>query len=131
MKSSNIFLNLLNSLRNKEVKIGIIGMGYVGLPLAIAYAEKGFKVLGIDIDKSKVNKINNAKSYINHIPSDKLKKLVDSNILKATNNFNEVITLDAIILCLPTPLNKYREPDLSYIRSTLDSIKPFLKKDKF
>ena len=128
MKSSNIFLNLLNSLRNKEVKIGIIGMGYVGLPLAIAYAEKGFKVLGIDIDKSKVEKINNANSYINHIPSDKLKNLVNLKFLEATNNFNEVINLDAIILCLPTPLNKYREPDLSYIRSTLNSIKPFLKK---
>ena len=87
-------------------------MGYVGLPLAIAYAEKGFKVLGIDIDKSKVEKINNADSYINHIPSDKLKKLVNLKFLKATNNFNEVINLDAIILCLPTPLNKYREPDL-------------------
>ena len=85
MKSSNIFSNLLNSLRNKEVQIGIIGMGYVGLPLAIAYAEKGFKVLGIDIDKSKVEKINNAKSYINHIPSGKLKNLIDSKYLKATN----------------------------------------------
>ena len=128
MKSPNIFLNLLNSLKIKEAKIGIIGMGYVGLPLAIAYAEKGFKVLGIDIDITKVEKINNANSYINHISSGKLRNLVDSKFLKATNHFNEVFNLDAIILCLPTPLNKYREPDLSFIRSTLNSIKPFLKK---
>ena len=128
MKSPNIFLNLLNSLKIKEAKIGIIGMGYVGLPLAIAYAEKGFKVLGIDIDITKVEKINNANSYINHISSGKLRNLVDSKFLKATNDFNEVFNLDAIILCLPTPLNKYREPDLSFIRSTLNSIKPFLKK---
>ena len=131
MKSSNIFLNLLNCLRNKEGKIGIIGMGYVGLPLAIAYAEKGFKVLGIDIDKSKVEKINNSKSYINHIPSEKLKNLVYLKSLQATNNFSEVTNLDAIILCLPTPLNKYREPDLSYIRNTLNSIKPFLRRASF
>ena len=128
MKSPNLFTKLLDSLKNQEVTIGIIGMGYVGLPLAIAYAEKGFKVIGIDIDINKVEKINNAISYINHIPSKKLKNLVSSKFLKATNNFNEVNNLDAIILCLPTPLNKYREPDLSYIRNTLNSIKPFLKK---
>ena len=103
-------------------------MGYVGLPLAIAYAESGFKVLGIDIDKNKINKINNSTSYINHISSEKLKTLVNSDFLKATDNFNEVKDLDAIILCLPTPLNKYREPDLSFIRSTLTSIEPYLKK---
>ncbi len=128
MEEKNTFKKLLNSLRNKKATIGIIGMGYVGLPLAIAYAESGFKVLGIDIDKDKINKINNAKSYINHIPSKKLTTLVNSSSLKATNNFHEVSGLDAIILCLPTPLNKYREPDLSFIRSTLNSIGPYLKK---
>ena len=128
MKETSSFKTLLNLLKNKKASIGIIGMGYVGLPLAIAYAESGFEVLGIDIDKHKVNKINNSSSYINHIPSKKLKTLVDSNCLKATNKFEKVSGLDAIILCLPTPLNKYREPDLSFIRSTLDSIGPFLKK---
>ncbi len=128
MESTNSFTKLLNLLKDKKATIGIIGMGYVGLPLAIAYAETGFKVLGIDIDKNKINKINNATSYINHISSEKLKILVESNLLKATNNFNEVKALDAIILCLPTPLNKYREPDLSFIRSTLNSIGQHLKK---
>ena len=128
MKSSKSFTNLLNLFKNKKAKIGIIGMGYVGLPLAIAYANKGFKVLGIDIDNKKVEQINKSISYINHISSKKLKNLVNSNLLKGTSNFNEVSNLDAIILCLPTPLNKYREPDLSFIKNTLDSIKPFLKK---
>ena len=127
MKETTTFTKLLNSLKDKKSTIGIIGMGYVGLPLAIAYSESGFKVLGIDIDKNKINKINNGESYINHISSEKLKKLVNSKFLKATNNFNEIRKLDAIILCLPTPLNKYREPDLSFIRSTLTSIKPHLK----
>jgi len=128
MKATSSFIKLLNLLKDKKASIGIIGMGYVGLPLSIAYAESGFKVLGIDIDKEKVNKINNSTSYISHIPCKKLKPLVDSSSFNATNNFEEVSRLDAIILCLPTPLNKYREPDLSFIRSTLNSIGPFLKK---
>lgn len=127
MQLSNSCIKLLNLLKDKKVTIGIIGMGYVGLPLAITYAEAGFKVLGIDIDKNKVDKINNSISYINHIPSEKLNNLVGSNVLQATNNFKEISNVNAIILCLPTPLNKYREPDLSYIRNTLNSIKPFLK----
>ena len=128
MKETTSFKKLLTLLNDKKAFIGIIGMGYVGLPLAIAYAESGFKVLGIDVDKNKVDKINQSISYINHIPSKKLTSLVDSGCLKATNKFEEVSRLDAIILCLPTPLNKYREPDLSYIRSTLESIGSFLKK---
>ena len=128
MKETSSFKKLLTSLKDKKASIGIIGMGYVGLPLAIAYAESGFKVLGIDVDKNKVDKINKSISYINHIPSKRLTALVDLGCLKATNKFEEVSRLDAIILCLPTPLNKYREPDLSYIRNTLESIGSFLKK---
>ena len=108
MKETRSFKKLLNLLQDKKAFIGIIGMGYVGLPLAIAYAESGFKVLGIDVDKNKVDKINQSISYINHIPSKKLTTLVDSGCLKATNKFDDVSRLDAIILCLPTPLNKYR-----------------------
>ncbi len=128
MKETNSYRKLLNLLKDKKATIGIIGMGYVGLPLAIAYAESEFKVLGIDIDMNKINKINTSVSYINHISSEKLRTLVNSNFLKATNNFKEVKELDAIILCLPTPLNKYREPDLSFITTTLNSIAPYLKK---
>ena len=128
MKETISFKKLLTSLKDKKAFIGIIGMGYVGLPLAIAYAESGFKVLGIDIDENKVKKINSSISYINHIPSKKLTTLVDSGCLKATKKFEDVSRLDAIILCLPTPLNKYREPDLSFIRGTLESIGPYLKK---
>ena len=109
MKSSNLFLNLLNCLKSKEGKIGIIGMGYVGLPLAIAYAEKGFKVLGIDIDKSKVEKINNSKSYINHIPSEKLKNLVNLKISLIANftllfqNSSELFSFKILTCKFPSP----------------------------
>ena len=127
MNQSTEYINLLERLNNKNALVAIIGMGYVGLPLAISYAETSYKVLGIDIDTNKVKKINNSESYINHISSEKIKNLVNQNLLKATTSFSEVKNADAIILCLPTPLNKYREPDLSFIRNTLNSIKPYLK----
>ena len=127
MKQSTEYINLLERLNNKTALIAVIGMGYVGLPLALSYAEANYKVLGIDIDKNKVKKINDSESYINHISSEKIKNLVNQNTFKATTSFSEVKNADAIILCLPTPLNKYREPDLSFIRNTLNSIKPYLK----
>ena len=127
MKQSTEYINLLERLNNKTALIAVIGMGYVGLPLTISYAEANYKVLGIDIDKNKVNKINHSESYINHISSERIKNLVSQNRLKATTSFSEVKNADAIILCLPTPLNKYREPDLSFIRNTLNSIKLYLQ----
>ncbi len=124
------FLNLRKLLINKEALIGIVGLGYVGLPLALAYAKNGFNVVGLDIDIKKVKMINSSKSYIKHIRDEDINKYVSNSTFKATTDFKEAEKFDAIILCVPTPLNKYREPDLSYIRETTNSLLPFLREEQ-
>ncbi|MBX3039186.1 MAG: nucleotide sugar dehydrogenase [Bdellovibrionaceae bacterium] len=120
-------LSLASALKTKKSTIGIVGLGYVGLPLALRFAEEGFPVLGFDIDDSKVQKIKSGTSYIEHISSDHVKRAV-SRGLDATTSFADIGKVDAIILCVPTPLNKHREPDLSFVLSTMDSIVPYLRK---
>ncbi|QUH19017.1 nucleotide sugar dehydrogenase [Alkaliphilus sp. B6464] len=121
--------NLIENFKNKTSVIGIIGMGYVGLPLALAFAELDYKVIGFDSGEDKVNKIiKNKESYINHIKSDRIKSCVEKENLDATTDLSKIQEVDAIILCLPTPLNKYKEPDLSYVINSLESILPYLKK---
>ena len=102
-------------------------MGYVGLPLMVRYAEVGYKVLGIDIDQKKVNELNQGNSYIDHIPSKHIKQSVDKGF-EATTDFSRVAEADALLICVPTPLNKHREPDLSFVISTTDFIIPYLRK---
>ncbi len=119
---------LINLINGKNAKIGVIGLGYVGLPLALSFLDNGFDVIGFDIDTSKINKIKSGKSYINHIPSEKIKKSIESNKFNSTLDFSEISLVDVIVICVPTPLTKYRDPDLSYIFSTVDTIKPYLKK---
>mgnify|MGYP001257171659 FL=1 len=128
MNKSKEFNFLENLIENKNAYIGIIGLGYVGLPLAMTFAESKFNVLGIDIDKKKVNSLNASKSYINHIPDKKIEKLVKSKKLHAVSNFEKVKELDVIIICLPTPLDKHREPDLSYVINTMKNIEPYFRK---
>jgi len=113
---------LKNKLEDKTAKIGVIGLGYVGLPLAVAFAEEGFEVYGIDIGIKRVNSIKQGKSYILDVPSEKLEKLVSSGLLNATSNYRVVKKLDAIIICVPTPLGKTKEPDISFIVSAVDDI---------
>jgi len=118
---------LIEKLNNKNAVIGILGLGYVGLPLMLRYAEVGYKVLGIDIDQKKVDALNEGKSYIEHISSDK----IDASLrlgFEATTDFSRAAEVDTLILCVPTPLNKYREPDLSYVTDTTDAILPYLRK---
>ncbi len=118
---------LKQRLENKDSIIGIIGMGYVGLPLALRYAEVGYKVIGFDIDRSKIDSLNAGKSYHGHIPDSRIEQDAKGN-LQATADFTETSEVDSLILCVPTPLDKYREPDLSYIKSTMQSILPHLRK---
>jgi UDP-N-acetyl-D-glucosamine dehydrogenase len=118
--------NTISSLKNKTSKIGIVGLGYVGIPLMLRFQEEGYKVLGFDIDEFKVSRLNSGKSYIEHIDSDKIAWAV-KNGFEATLDFKKIGEVDAIILCVPTPLNKYREPDLSYVINTVDSIVPYLR----
>lgn len=118
---------LIEKFNNQTAVIGILGLGYVGLPLMLRYSELGFKVLGIDIDENKVNSLNAGKSYIEHISEDKIKRSVE-NGFEATTDFSRAKEADALILCVPTPLNKYREPDLSFVIDTTDAIIPYLRK---
>ncbi|MDQ3019408.1 MAG: nucleotide sugar dehydrogenase [Bacteroidota bacterium] len=124
------------SLKNKVIEnkftVGIIGLGYVGLPLALEFANKGIKVIGFDLDEFKIKKIlKEKKSYIKHIPSEKIKSAVEKKTLTATTNFAILPKADAIIICVPTPLNHNREPDMSYVVDTARTIGKYLRKDQF
>ncbi len=117
---------LLRKLNDKSAVIGIFGLGYVGLPLALRFVEAGYSVVGFDIDVEKINKINNRESYFKHIGKDKIAASVD-NGLSVTIDFSKANEVDALIICVPTPLNKSREPDLSYVISTVELMLPHLR----
>ncbi len=117
---------LIQKLNDKQAVIGIIGLGYVGLPLALRYCEVGYEVIGFDIDPNKVTALNQGKSYIEHIPNSSIQSAVVGG-LKPTTNFSRVSEADALILCVPTPLNHYREPDLSFIINTTEAMLPYLR----
>ena len=118
--------SLIEKLNNKSAVIGIVGLGYVGLPLVLRYAEVGYKVLGFDIDLSKINSLNAGKSYIEHISAESIATSLKSGF-EATAEFSRASEADALIVCVPTPLNKYREPDLSFVTDTTDSLVPYLR----
>ena len=122
-------MSLINKIRNKEAHIGVIGLGYVGLPLAVEFAKCGFHVTGIDIDDNKVVSINNGENYISDIDDSLLADLVKKEKLKATKDDSIIAHLDAISICVPTPLSKVNEPDVSYIINAVNSIKKHLHKD--
>lgn len=117
---------LLGRLNERTACIGIVGLGYVGLPLVLRYAEVGYKVVGFDIDRSKIDCIARGESYIEHISAASITQAV-SRGFEATTDFSRAAEVDALILCVPTPLNKYREPDLSFVLDTTDSLVPHLR----
>ena len=118
--------DLIARLDRKQAVIGIIGMGYVGLPLSLRFAEAGYHVIGLDIDKEKTEKLNRGESYIEHVHADRV-AAARSGRFEASADIARVNEADAIIICVPTPLNQYREPDLSYVINTTESILPHLK----
>lgn len=117
---------LLNRIADKSAVIGIVGLGYVGLPLMLRFAEVGYKVLGFDIDQGKVDALMAGQSYIEHISADSIATALERGF-EATTDFSRVPEADTLILCVPTPLNKYREPDLSFVLDTMDSLVPYLR----
>lgn len=117
---------LLGKLNKKSATIGIVGLGYVGLPLVIRFVEEGFRVLGIDIDESKVTKLNAGKTYIEHIPSSTIARISKAGF-RATSNFKEARKADALIICVPTPLDEHREPDMSFVIGTVESLIPNIR----
>lgn len=123
----NYYQTLQDKISNKKAVISVIGLGYVGLPLIIRYVEEGYKVIGFDIDPEKIDKLKRGESYIKHIPFD-LIQTINAKGFVPTNDFTKIADVDAIIICVPTPLNKYREPDISFIVKTMEAILPYLKK---
>ena len=125
-----MYKELSEKIEKKEAKIGVIGLGYVGLPLAVELAKKGFTVTGLEVDAKKVENISNKKSYIGDISTADIKELVEIKKLSATTNFKAISKLDVIIICVPTPLRKSKDPDVSYIVSATNEIKDNLRKDQ-
>jgi UDP-N-acetyl-D-glucosamine dehydrogenase len=112
------------------MQIAVIGMGYVGLPLSLQFARSGARVIGLDVDASKVNSILSGQSYIRHIDSSSIAELIATERLTASTDFSRVRETDAVIICVPTPLSKNREPDISYITRTGQAVAPYLHKDQ-
>ena len=113
---------LLDRINTHKAKVGIIGLGYVGLPLAVEFAEAGFNVIGLDVNEKKVDTLNQGTSYIPDIPTERLKPLVESGKLYATSSYEDMRQVDAISVCVPTPLRKTKDPDMSYVIDAINSI---------
>jgi nucleotide sugar dehydrogenase len=111
----------------RKMKVAVIGLGYVGLPLCLQFARSGLQVIGLDIDKAKIDSIGRGQSYIQHIPNEAIRELVDAKKLLASSDFAEIGNVEAVVICVPTPLNKNREPDISFILKTGESVAPHLK----
>lgn len=120
------FEALSEKIREKRAVVGIFGLGYVGLPLILRFVDAGFRAIGFDIDANKVKALSSGKSYIEHIPDTAIVDCVARGV-EFTTEYSQVEHCDAAIICVPTPLNKFRDPDLSYVTGTLDSIRPYLR----
>ncbi|MBF8300478.1 MAG: UDP-glucose 6-dehydrogenase [Acidobacteria bacterium] len=121
-------MNLKDKIRDRQARIGVIGLGYVGLPLAVEFATKGFDVTGFDVDVSKVDEINAGRSYILDVSTEKVKASVDAGRLRATTDMSHLKEMDAIDICVPTPLRKTKDPDLSYVVQAVESVKAHLRR---
>ena len=120
-------MELRDKIRNRQARIGIIGLGYVGLPLAVEFAKAGFAVTGFDVDVAKVSSINKGHSYIGDVPSEDIAAAVRAGKLSATDDMSKLHDMDAIDICVPTPLRKTRDPDLSYVVLAVDAVRARLK----
>ncbi|MFZ0480998.1 MAG: nucleotide sugar dehydrogenase [Terriglobales bacterium] len=126
LTASSLFSDLKSRIATRQARIGIIGLGYVGLPLALLYSEQKFAVTGFDIDQRKVDTLDNGGTYIFRITPEEI-AAAKANGFKATANYSQISQMDAIIICVPTPLNEYHEPDLSYITNTAHAVAPHLR----
>ena len=119
---------LLKKIKEKSIKVGVVGLGYVGLPLAVEKAKAGFKTIGFDVQSVKVDMVNAGHNYIGDVVDDDLKELVKAEMLTATTDFSFVKDVDFIAVCVPTPLDAHQQPDISYVRSSTEAISKYLKK---
>ena len=120
---------LLQKIKNKEIEVGVVGLGYVGLPLAVEKAKAGFKTIGFDVQSEKVDLVNQGHNYIGDVVDSDLKRLVGAGMLTATTNFSFVKEVDFIAICVPTPLDKHQQPDISYVKSSTEEIAKHLTKE--
>lgn len=125
---SNMKAELMNKIQDKTAVVGIVGLGYVGLPLAVEFAKAGYKTIGFDVQSKKVDAVNAGHNYIGDIVGDTLKKVVDSKTLSATSDFSFIKDVDAVAIAVPTPLDKYQQPDISYVKGSTESVAKYLHK---
>ncbi|MFD2923006.1 nucleotide sugar dehydrogenase [Halobacillus naozhouensis] len=126
--SSRLTENLINKLENKTAVIGVVGLGYVGLPLAVEKAKAGYDVIGFDIQDSRVEKVNQGINYIGDVVDEELKNIVSTNKFKATTDYSLIKEVDAVAICVPTPLDIYKQPNTSYVESSAVEISGYLQK---
>lgn len=119
---------LLAKIRNKNITVGVVGLGYVGLPLAVEKAKAGYKTIGFDVQKEKVEMVNAGHNYIGDVVNEDLEEIVKSGMLSATTDFSFVRDVDFIAICVPTPLDEHQQPDISYVRESTISVAKYLKK---
>ena len=122
---------LLKKIENNEELVGILGLGYVGLPLAVTFALKDVKVLGFEKNQVKADKVNNAENYIGDVADGDLKTVIGNGKLSATSDFSRISECDAVIICVPTPLDKFKKPDMTYIESACREIGKYMTKGTF
>lgn len=121
--------SLKEKIKNKTATLGVCGLGYVGLPLAVEKAKAGFQVVGFDVQEQKVAMVNAGENYIGDVVNEDLKAIVESGKLRATTNFAEAASCDCVCIAVPTPLDKHQQPDISYVKSSTESLAPYLHKD--
>ncbi|MGJ7910824.1 nucleotide sugar dehydrogenase [Neobacillus sp. LXY-1] len=121
--------NLKEKLLNKTATLGVIGLGYVGLPLAVEKAKAGFTTIGFDVQESKVEMVNAGKNYIGDVVNEDLQEIVKSGLLSATTDFAKVANADCVCICVPTPLDEHQQPDISYVKASAENILPYMHKD--
>jgi UDP-N-acetyl-D-glucosamine dehydrogenase len=122
-------MSLANKIKQKKARVGVVGLGYVGLPLAVEYASKGFETIGIETDQAKVDAVNAGKNYIADVDDKAFRRAVKRGLLKAMNDYGYVASLDVLFICVPTPFTANKEPDISYIVSATEQIAPRLRKE--
>lgn len=125
----NMKERLLDKIAKRDITVGVVGLGYVGLPLAVEKAKAGFKTIGFDVQEEKVKMVNEGHNYIGDVVNEDLKELVESGMMKATSDFSFVKDVDFIAICVPTPLDKHQEPDISYVKSSTEAISKHLSRD--
>ena len=117
---------LLQKIRNHDINVGVVGLGYVGLPLAVEKAKVGFRTVGFDVNAEKVRLVNEGHNYIGDVVDDELASLVKQGRFSATSDFSQIASADFVAICVPTPLDKHQEPDISYVESSTRAIAPHI-----